>query len=195
MKGAGMKAIVGVAAAVALAGCSVNIGGPDQDPTFGQLRCDAGRAGSGMVVLLAQSVRGIDAVPCLRMVPQGWAMQAFDPRDGRSHIKLNDMTDDSITFEADVVDRCDRAGAAESPTDHEGLRRYDRSARGAGTRYQVYRYYETGGGCVAFHFDGGGRHADETAEDIMSAFGFITRAEIDRAIARNSGGRLHLDPS
>jgi hypothetical protein len=186
--------IVGAAAALALAGCSINIGGPDQDPAFGQLRCDAGRAGSGMVVLLAQSVGSIAAVPCLRMVPQGWAMQSFEPRDGRAHIVLNDMTDDTITFMADVAASCDRTGAAESPTDHEGLRRYDKSETTV-SRYRLDRYYETGGGCVAFHFDGGGRHADETAEDIMSAFGFLTRAEIDRAIAGDSGGRLHLDPS
>jgi hypothetical protein len=74
------------------------------------------------------------------------------------------------------------------------MRRYDQIRSSAG-RYRLDRYYTAPGACVAFHFDGAGNHADRAAEEIMTAFGFITRNDIDLGIARESDGRLHLDPA
>jgi hypothetical protein len=187
-----VKRLVLAVAVLLLAGCGNTFEVTGPDAAFRGLRCSAGDRVDGMIVLLAQSVPAVPAVPCVRESPGEWTVKAFEPRDGRAHLRLADPND-TMSFDADVVRTCDRGGATQSVSEQPGMRRYDRIRRSAG-RYRLDRYYTAPGSCVAFHFDGGGIHADRAAEDVMKAFGFITRVEIDRAIARSSGGRLHLDP-
>ena len=189
-----MKRLALAAAALALlSGCSsgFEITGPDL--AFRQLKCSAGHRGSGMVILLAQSVPTAAALPCLRESPADWTLAAFEPRKGSAHLGLTD-SNDSMRFDTDVVSHCDPGAAAESPSEQPGMRRYSQ-IRSSGGRYRLDRYYVAPGACVAFHFDGGGSHADRSAEDVMTAFGFITRDDIDRGLASESDGRLHLDPA
>jgi hypothetical protein len=184
-----------VLAWAALAGCgSIYLGPAGPDPAVVPLRCVPPRGQvSDMLVLLAQALPDAPAVPCLRAIPLDWTMQVFEVHDGGARVRLAyvPQPDQSVTL--GLTARCDLDGAAETPTDQPGMRRYDRPRRD-GSHYAEERFYVTPEVCTAFRFDLRGTGAASLAAEIWTNLGFVTREVLDRQLREHTGGRLRLDP-
>jgi hypothetical protein len=180
--------LVAVAAAVLAAGCGPSIGNPVRilPCTPSEDRLDK------RMVLMAQSVPTASAVPCMHAELDDWFLDDLDSWDGRTRIEFSRLIDEfALTIE--VTRACDRGGASETATDQPGTRRFDQRIR-TGSSYRDRRFYLLPGACVTYEFRLTGTGAEEAAEDISSAIGFVSRDQLADQVHRYSGGRLQLDP-
>jgi hypothetical protein len=179
--------LVAVAAAVLAAGCSSAISTPLRvlpcTPSNDQL--------DKRMVLMAQSVPTASAVPCLRAELDDWFLDDLDSWDGHTNIEFSRLID-QVALEIDLTATCDRGGATETATDQPGTRRFDERNRTGGT-YRDRRFYLLPGACMAYTFALTGTGAEEAAEDISRAIGFVSRAQLADQVRGYSGGRLQLD--
>jgi hypothetical protein len=168
---------------LATGGCGNVYLGPDgADPAARPLRCQQPPdQPSGMHVLLAQSVPGASAVPCLTRDVPDWLVTQFEVRDGKALISFTDRfgrDDDTVALE--FAAGCDVGDATETPAGLDGVRRYERRGR---------IFLVGDGACTTVRYS----LPTERAGEISGALGFVTRAEIDRQIRTASDGHLHLD--
>jgi hypothetical protein len=180
--------LVAVAAAVLAAGCGAAIGDPAQllpcTPSDDQL--------DQRMVLMAQSVPTASAVPCMRIALDDWFLDDMDSRDGHTKIEFSRLIDEfALTIE--LTRTCDRGEASETATDQPGTRRFHERIRTGGT-YRDRRYYLLPGACMAYTFALTGTGAEQAAEDISRAIGFVSRDQLADQVRRYSRGRLRLDP-
>lgn len=182
-------AVVGAAvAAVATAGCAVSVG-PAASPPVCQ---SFGRPGSPPVLLMAQSVPTATLIPCISLVPAGWSVHGFSARNGHAEFRMGSDIAGPQAVDVVLVRRCDVRGATEVPTDQPGATRWERiSSVSAG--YRGTRYYLFPGGCTRYDFRLKGSRA-APVNDVSLAVDFVSRAQIAADVARQSHGRLHLDP-
>ena len=90
---------------------------------------------------------------------------------------------------------CDLRGAHETPSDRNGMRRYERITD-AGSGYRAEWFYVFRGGCVTYQFDlHGATGGAASAASLSMAISFVSRATIARLLHDYSGGRLDLDPT
>jgi hypothetical protein len=100
---------------------------------------------------------------------------------------------DDFALTIELTRSCDRGQASETATDQPGTRRFDQRIR-AGSSYLDRRFYLLPGACMAYQFQLTGAEAEEAAEDISRAIGFVSRDQLADQVRRYSGGRLQLDP-
>jgi hypothetical protein len=128
----------------------------------------------------------------LRAELDDWFLDGLDSWDGRTRILFSRLIDDfALTIE--LTRSCDRGQASETATDQPGTRRFDQRIR-AGSSYLDRRFYLLPGACMAYQFQLTGAEAEEAAEDISRAIGFVSRDQLADQVRRYSGGRLQLDP-
>ena len=180
--------LVAVAAVVLAAGCGPSIGNPVRilpcTPSDHEL--------DKSLVLMAQSVPTASAVPCMRTKLDDWFLDDLDSWDGRTRIEFSRLIDEfALTIE--LTRTCDRGAASETATDQPGTRRFDERIR-TGSSYRDRRFYLLPGACVMYEFKLTGTGAEEAAEDISGAIGFVSRDQLADQVRRYSGGLLQLDP-
>jgi hypothetical protein len=180
--------LVAVAAAVLAAGCSGAIGNPVRvlPCTPSEDRLDK------RMVLMAQSVPTASAVPCMGAELDDWFLDDLDSWDGRTRIEFSRLIDE-FALRIFLTRTCDRGRASETATDQPGTRRFDQRIR-TGSSYRDRRFYLLPGACVTYEFQLTGTGAEEAAEDISSAIGFVSRDQLADQVRRYSEGRLQLDP-
>jgi tRNA A-37 threonylcarbamoyl transferase component Bud32/membrane-associated phospholipid phosphatase len=151
---------------------------------------DAGCGDLEPLWLMAQSVPSASLIPCLQLVPVDWKVAEVAVNNGRSVITL----DHDRGGKAAMVVRltaaaaaCDLAGATEVTSEQRGARRYYRARDNT-------RAYKFPGGCVTQRFTAAAPSALRMRDTAASELGFTTRAALQAALSRRSGGRLQLDP-
>ena len=136
--------------------------------------------------LLAQSVPSSSYVPCINRLATGWRTDEFVVRDGSTSFDL--VSDRAAHHPVHVAfqSTCTPSGGAPVPPRTLGGRTYlalrTIAPRVVGTLYDVFP-----GGCVTYRFDfQRGPHIALLA-DLESSVGFVTRAELDRALRDRLG--------
>jgi serine/threonine protein kinase len=133
------------------------------------------------------------AVPCVRSALDDWFLDDMDSSDGHTRIECSRLIDEfALTIE--LTRTCERGGAGETATDQPGTRRFDARDR-TGESYRDRRYYLLPGACVTYRFALTGTGAEQAAEDISRAIGFVSRPQLADQVRSYSGGRLQLDPA
>ncbi len=173
----------------ALAGCSVTAGDVGIVPA-----CDQeGGAPAQSVVLMAQAVPTTPVLPCVRLMPTGWAFADLDVRNGYAMFTLASDRDGRRAVTVVLTTTCDVTGATRVPSDQPGLTRYERVTR-VTEGYRGARYYVAAGGCVTYQFDLQGVSRAAPVTEAALALDFVTRDAVREKVRRDSGGRLELDP-
>ncbi len=175
-------------------GSGVYLGPDGSDPATRPLRCDQpADEPSGMLVLLAQSVPGASAVPCLTDDVPDWLVTVFEVGNGRARIEFTDRygrDDDSATVE--LTADCDIGDAREVTSRFPGIRRFLRQVnRENGYGDRIWWVYD--GACTSVRFNLTGAGAILRGGEISGALGFVDRADLDGQIRAASDGHLRLD--
>jgi tRNA A-37 threonylcarbamoyl transferase component Bud32/membrane-associated phospholipid phosphatase len=144
--------------------------------------------------LMAQSVPSASLVPCAQLLPVGWEVAQVTVNNGRSVITVDH---DRAGKRALVVEltaaACDLAGATQVTSEQRGADRYWRVDRTAPV-FSAARLYDFPGGCITEQLTVPAASGQQLTTESSSAFGFITRLELRRALSQRSDGRLQLDP-
>jgi tRNA A-37 threonylcarbamoyl transferase component Bud32/membrane-associated phospholipid phosphatase len=149
---------------------------------------DAGCGDLEPLWLMAQSVPSASLIPCLQLVPVDWKVAEVAVNNGRSVITLDhDRGGKAAMVVRLTAAACDLAGATEVTSEQRGARRYYRARDNT-------RAYKFPGGCVTQRFTAAAPSALRMRDTAASELGFTTRAALQAALSRRSGGRLQLDP-
>jgi tRNA A-37 threonylcarbamoyl transferase component Bud32 len=146
--------------------------------------------------LQAQAVPTAELVPCVVSLPVGWSFRLLTVNNGRSRITVDHDRAGSEAIDVRFTDSCDVTGATEVVADVPGARRFERDpVDGTDTILTWYEVFP--GGCATARLSSGsaapGVITDVTAE-ASRVIGFVSRAELARALDERSDGRLQLDP-
>jgi hypothetical protein len=146
--------------------------------------------------LMAQSVPSASVVPCVQLMPVGWRVAEVTVNNGRSVITVDHdrAGTAAVVVELTAAWACDLAGATEVTSEQRGARRYWRDDPNAPGFSATRTYVFSSGGCVTARLTAPAGSGQQLITESSSAFGFTTRQELDRALARRSDGRLRLDP-
>jgi tRNA A-37 threonylcarbamoyl transferase component Bud32/membrane-associated phospholipid phosphatase len=141
----------------------------------------------------AQSVPAASMVVCIRSLPVGWSLGPVQAARGKSLVTLNNDRAGVGSLRLALTGHCDVGRAVRVRSPGPGIRRFrapDGSAGFAVTWFDVFR-----GGCVTIEL----HPATETAAidrglpgQVPLVVGYVSRAELQRELARQSGGRLRL---
>jgi tRNA A-37 threonylcarbamoyl transferase component Bud32/membrane-associated phospholipid phosphatase len=150
---------------------------------------DAGCGDLEPLWLMAQSVPSASLIPCLQLVPVDWKVAEVAVNNGRSVITLDHDRGGkaAMVVRLTAAAACDLAGATEVTSEQRGARRYYRARDNT-------RAYKFPGGCVTQRFTAAAPSALRMRDTAASELGFTTRAALQAALSRRSGGRLQLDP-
>jgi tRNA A-37 threonylcarbamoyl transferase component Bud32/membrane-associated phospholipid phosphatase len=150
---------------------------------------DAGCGDLEPLWLMAQSVPSASLIPCLQLVPVDWTVAEVAVNNGRSVITLDHDRGGkaAMVVRLTAAAACDLAGATEVTSEQRGARRYYRARDNT-------RAYKFPGGCVTQRFTAAAPSALRMRDTAASELGFTTRAALQAALSRRSGGRLQLDP-
>jgi hypothetical protein len=183
-----------VTACLLLAGCAGSTG-----PDFLQARQPActyqGREGTSLVLLMAQAVPSASQLPCVELLPAGWAVSDVYVRNGRVRFALDSDRVGRHAVQVMLERTCNFGRVTRVPSDHPGTRRYQEVISiEPGRRYQGAIYYLFPGGCVTYRLD---FHSDEQARplgEVSLALGFVTRDAMRKRLNDVTDGKLQLDP-
>ncbi|HEX3212887.1 MAG TPA: hypothetical protein VH016_09990, partial [Actinomycetota bacterium] len=143
------------------------------------------------LVLMAQSVPSASLVPCVEILPAGWAIDEVVVGNGRSRFTLT--SDRGGVLVAQLTAACDVGGAVELTSPGPGMRRYLRvEPNPAGDA--MTRIYTFPGGCVTQRLVAPEASRQQLASEASFALGFTSRDALAAALRRDSRGRLDLDP-
>ena len=146
--------------------------------------------------LQAQAVQTAELVPCVASLPVGWSFGQLTANNGRSTITVNHDRAGSKAIDLYFADSCDVTGATEVAADVPGARRFERGPV-AGTNTILTWYEVFPGGCTTARLNSR-NDAPEVLEDVTEqagqVIGFVSRADLARALDERSDGRLQLDP-
>jgi tRNA A-37 threonylcarbamoyl transferase component Bud32/membrane-associated phospholipid phosphatase len=148
---------------------------------------DAGCGDLEPLWLMAQSVPSASLIPCLQLVPVDWRVAEVAVNNGRSVITLDHDRGGRAALVVRLTAACDLTGAKEVTSEQRGARRYYRAR-------DATRIYKFSGGCVIQRFSAAGPSAPRMSDTAATELGFTTRAALQAALSRRSGGRLQLDP-
>lgn len=144
--------------------------------------------------LQAQAVPTADLVPCVASLPVGWSFGALTVDNGRSTITVDHDRAGAEAIDMKFAAACDVTGATEVAADVQGARRFERGPVG-GTILTWYEVFP--GGCAAVRLSSRSL-VPEVLDDVRAqagrVIGFVPRADLARALAQRSHGRLQLDP-
>jgi hypothetical protein len=166
-------------AAALLAGCSSD--GPNSAITDPPL-CSEGDDSAG------------NGVPCISTaLPLGWNFHHLEATNGSARFWLDSDRDGDKAVEVRLAASCDTAGTTEIPSDRVGMRRLERVGRMSPT-YAGTRYYLFDGGCLTVVFRLDSDSPGEALALASQAVGVVARADLQKQVRDESGGRLELDP-
>ena len=147
------------------------------------------------VLLMAQSVRSASWLPCINTLPVGYSYERLDATDRGAHFWLNSGGGGGSHAVGVALSRaCDLRGAHDTPSDRNGMRRYER-IDDVGSGYRGKWFYVFRGGCVSYQFDLHGATGTASAATLSTTLSFVSRATIAQQLHDYSGGRLDLDPT
>ncbi len=146
--------------------------------------------------LQAQAVPTAELVPCVASLPVGWSFGLLTVNNGLSTITVNHDRAGSEAIDLRFADSCDVTGATEVAADVPGARRFERRPDdGTDTILTWYEVFP--GGCATVQLSSRNA-APEVLEDVTAqageVIGFVSRAELARALDERSDGRLELNP-
>ena len=146
--------------------------------------------------LQAQAVPTAALVPCVASLPVGWSFGLLTVNNGVSTITVNHDRAGSEAIDLRFADSCDVTGATEVAADVPGARRFDGGPDdGADTILTWYEVFP--GGCATVQLSSRNA-APEVLEDVTAqageVIGFVSRADLARALDERSDGRLELNP-
>jgi tRNA A-37 threonylcarbamoyl transferase component Bud32 len=138
------------------------------------------------VILMAQSVETASRVPCLDSLPVGWSFDSLYVRDGSSRFLLSYDRENTRPVTVLLEPSCDTSGASEVPSDEPETRRFER-IRVIGDVFSGDRIYTFEGGCVRYEFDFVNSRSASLANEVSLGLGFLSRAEGERLLERETG--------
>jgi tRNA A-37 threonylcarbamoyl transferase component Bud32 len=188
----GLLALVGVL--LVLAGTSIAEGFASNEAGKTPLYIDdLGCAHLEPLWLMAQAVPSASMVPCVPFLPVGWSLGNVTVNDGRSVITLNHDRAGNAALVVRLTAACDPSGAVEGPSANADVRHYQQIESRSG-EFAATWYDQFPGGCVTSRLHLTSDPNGEFAAQAPQVLGFTTRAALQEALSRRSGGRLQLDP-
>lgn len=185
-----VRALPGLA--LLLTGCTaVAVGSPDGVPG-----CAHGDVPMGNgVVLMAQSVPTASWVPCLReaAMPMGWRFAGMDAGRGSARVWLDSDRAGRGAVVVTLSGSCDVDGTTEVPTDHPGMRRFERVNQ-VTPRFEGERSYTFEGGCLTVTLSVGGADRVEPLAVAATVIDVVRRSQVQQRVREQTDGRLSLDP-
>jgi hypothetical protein len=189
------RLLLAAATCLVLAGCA----GQPSGTSFIEAREPScryqGRAGTALMLLIAEAVPTASQLPCLELKPAGWTVSDVFVRNGRVRFALNSDRVGQGAVQVVLEQFCDLGRATRVPSDHPGTRRYQEVISiDPGRRYRGAVHYLFPGGCVTYRLD---FRSDEQARplgEVSLALGFVTRDALRQTIAEATGGKVPLDP-
>ncbi len=141
------------------------------------------------LVVVAQSVRTADLVPCIDTMPPGWSFRELQvSQDGSTLVIASDRAgDEALTVTLDR--RCSTAGAKRIPSDEVGTQRFER-VRAVSPSYSGIRYYTFPGGCVRYEFRLESELVSGLLNEASLMVGFTSREDLRRRVSELSDGRI-----
>lgn len=174
-----LLATLTVALVVPLASCGeINLGQPDcvsEDPDT--------------LVLIAQSVKTADLVPCIATMPPGWEFEQLEvDQEGTRMVLDSDRGGDGalvVTYD----ETCRTKGAKRIPSDEAGAQRFER-VRTVSPAYSGVRYYDFGGGCVRYDFEFETDRVSGLLNEASLMLGFTTREDLRLRVSAQTDGKI-----
>lgn len=165
-----MAVVVTVACAVGTVGCGRN-------DVFPAPACSEG----GAVLLAAQSVPEASQVPCLDVLPEGWAVRFVRIDQDGTTVRLDSDRAGGDAAELSFRPACDVSDAVRAPSDLRAATRFDRVDQLV-PRFRGMRAYVFPGGCARWRFDfDEGVTATESVA-IGDALRLVARADLERSV-------------
>jgi hypothetical protein len=190
VRAAATAGLLAVLAGGLLTGCAGNSTAITDPPLC---RADSDGAGNG-VILMAQSVPSASFVPCIgAALPLGWDFHHLIARNGAARFWLDSDRDGQQAVEVRLTESCTTSGTTEIPSDHDGMRRFERVTR-INPTYAGTRYYVFDGGCLTVSFSLAGDDPGEALALASQVVGVVARSDLQQQVHEQSGGRLELDP-
>ena len=126
----------------------------------------------------------------------GWSFGLLTVNNGVSTITVNHDRAGSEAIDLRFADSCDVTGATEVAADVPGAERFERRpGDGADTILTWYEVFP--GGCATVQLSSRNAVPEVLADVTAQAgevIGFVSRADLARALDERSGGRLELNP-
>jgi hypothetical protein len=145
------------------------------------------------LVLMAQSVKQADLIPCIKAYSAGWSLDTIDVEDGRARFWLDSDRGGDRALEVVLDQRCDVSKATEVPSDEEGLRRFE-EVRDVAGGFSARRYYRSSGSCVTYVFEFDEERASALVNEVSLMMGFVARSELREEIRDNTDGLVDDGP-
>jgi tRNA A-37 threonylcarbamoyl transferase component Bud32 len=162
----------------------------DQTP-LGIEDLDCGRVEP--LLLMAQSVPSATMLPCVPSGLPGWSVAMVAVNNGRSVVTLDhDRAGDGAAV-VRLTATCDTSAAVETPSQVQGMQRYERVDQLSGG-YEATWYDRFPGGCVTYRLRSTSDPTGQFAVEARVLLGFTSRQELAGTLEQRSDGRLHLDP-
>lgn len=141
------------------------------------------------LVVVAQSVRSADRVPCIDTMPPGWSFRELQVnQEGATLVMSSDRAgEEALTVR--LVERCDTTGAKRIPSDEVGAQRFER-VRAVTPAYSGVRYYTFPGGCVTYDFHLEGELVSGLLNEASLMLGFTTRDDLRRQVDELTDGEI-----
>jgi hypothetical protein len=121
----------------------------------------------------------------------GWTVAGANVGEGGSIITLDHDRAGSGGLGIVLAESCDTGATTEIASQRPGVRQYEQQSEAASSRW-----YETfPGGCVTVELRAKSERPvnADLAGDVMHLVGFVSRAQLQGALAERSSGRLRLD--
>jgi tRNA A-37 threonylcarbamoyl transferase component Bud32 len=144
--------------------------------------------------LQAQAVPSASQVPCVRFLPVGWSVARVTVNDGRSVLTLDHDRAGAGALVVRLTAACVTDGAAQGPSAHPGVRRYQRIESPTG-EFTATWYDLFPGGCVTSRLHLTTDPNGEFAGQAPQVLGYMSRAALQETLSQRSQGRLQLDPA
>lgn len=146
--------------------------------------------------LQAQAVPTAELIPCVEALPVGWTFGLVTVNNGRSRLTVNHDRAGSHAIDERFSRSCDVVGAVEVAADVRGARRFERGPRNGANPIRTW-YEVFPGGCATVLLsthNPAPEVRDAVTEQASHVIGFVSRADLARALDERSHGRLRLDP-
>ena len=142
---------------------------------------ECGRYGGGeQLVLQAQSVPTASLLPCLGVLPSGWAFESLQVRDGSTRLEIRSTWGRERLLDVTLTRTCKIGQAMDATSELKGAKRYDTADLRQG-RYTETRFYVFSGGCIRYDFDLpmlADDSASVVANTVASGLDFVRRQTI-----------------
>ena len=161
----------------ATTGLHVTLGAATRAPD-----CGPGHA----MILTAQAVPSAAFLPCIAALPSGWTTADPQIASGRASFVLNSGQAGLEAVTITLTATCDISGAQRIPSDHPGLRRFERPLSLV-PKYSGVRYYTFPGGCATYRFVLAPGASPVVTTTVDTAVAFMPRSALVSYVRRTEG--------